>query len=340
MTRLGSGPSASFYSSEINQYVFFTRPELNLSGSTLALDRNFHSLNVFNPNSTAFMIRALLDPVFAKRHEKLCLQSQLLNYYSPFIIPMTNMLTDISGWPEYSLETESSEGGFFCENLTHARGSDRLARSYDINVGFVDLPYGPIRYLILFWLLYIDRVAMGDFVPYSKNINQRRCDYSTGIYVINVEPTGNYITSFAKGTFGFPKSFPFGDLFSFSTSEIMNKSLNKFSIPFTINFVKYFPDYLPLLMFNHTVDMFAKGVASDRTIDINDKDALKRNEGFIIPYINSTKRGYQLVWKSHGRSSPGHPDAANKMMSDDLTNYFDKVLNKDGIAEVVERRKS
>lgn len=313
---------------EVNQYVFFTRPELNLSASTLVLDRNFHSLNTLNPYSTSFMIRALLDPVFARKHEKLCLKSPLINYYSPFLTPLSNMVTDISGWPEYSLETETSEGGFYGENLTRIRGSDRLARTYDLNIGFQDAPYGPIKYLIIYWLLAADRIAMGDFTNHVKNINQRRLAYSTGIYVINTDPSGNYITSMAKGTLCFPKSFPFGDLFSFSSTERHNTSLNKFSIPFTMNHVLYLPDYLPILMFNYVVEGFAPGVEKAPELEMNATSSEDMTqEGYRLPYIKSTKKGFKLVWKLYGSPPANHGDAEAQALEKALSNLYERTYD-------------
>ena len=288
-------PKISAPNIERKSFVFITRPSLNLSAYNLSKDRILAPLNTLNPNSSAFMLRCMLDSKTYLKYRDLISRSALIDPWYAWNIPLSNYITGISGWPDYTVETETTEGGYFSENQTYVIGSDRLYRTYNFNLSFRDLPNAPILFMFFYWIYYMSAVTIGDLHPYSYYIDGRRLDYTVSIYQFNTDPTGTYITKWAKATGCFPTAVPLGDVFSFSDNNLLNVDYNNISIPFTVNNVKYM-DYWRLVEFNLLSDRYAPGIANSPEIDETHVDSFNYSG---VPYIVSSPKGFRLVWKDY-----------------------------------------
>jgi hypothetical protein len=226
---------------DLTGFTFITRPKLNLSTTSLKQDRTLMALSTTDPNSLAFAIRCYLDTNFASRPDisGLAKYSAFFEHRSPFIIPLSNCLSSISGWPDPVIDTETTEGGFHSENLTFAKGSDRLAGSYDLTLSFREIQGSIILSIIYTWLKFIDLVTKGNTVAYPEDIDARRLCYTCSIYRFVVDPSKRIITKWAKATGCFPKSIPLGAAFNINENEIFISSMANYSIPFTVNKVEY-----------------------------------------------------------------------------------------------------
>lgn len=275
--------------------VFITRPKLNLSSPNLKYERLMAPLNTYNPMSSAFMIRCLLDTYFATDPDVIPLvaDSPLLNPFSPFLLPACNGLVGISGWPDFTVETESTEGGYYSENQTYAIGSDRLYRTYNFNLTFKDVPSSPIFNLFFYWLNYMASVTLGDMLAYPFHIDALRLNYTVSIYQFIMDPTKRYILKWGKATGCFPVSLPVGDIFSFSEQSMISEGSGKLTIPFVVNNVKY-QDPLRIMDFNILVQRYAPGVMDKRIIKFN--SPYNHVKG-AVPYIVTTPRGYVLTYR-------------------------------------------
>lgn len=226
---------------EVTGLTFITRPKLNLHSSNLRQDHIMATLDTRDPYSLGFAIRCLLDTNFAQQDGifELAHMSPFINAESPFLIPLTNCLASESGWPDPSIDTETTEGGFFSENITFAKGSDRLRRSYDLTLTFRDIQGGFIAMLLYYWHRYIELVTTGEMIAYPSDIAARRLNYTCSIYRFVLDPSRKFITKFARATGCFPKSFPWGAFFNRNERESFISSGAQFSIPFQVNFVSY-----------------------------------------------------------------------------------------------------
>lgn len=293
--------------------TFITRPRLNFSSISLRMNSVLATLDTYRPDSVAFMIRALLDTKLATGGRdsivasmedieffKLVQQSPLVDARNPFNPVLTNCLTDISGWPDFTIETETTEGGYHSEDFTFARGSDMNYRSTELSLGFRDLQGGIVMSMFYYWSYYIALQCKFRVMAYLDDIYERRLNYDCAIYRFTFDPSREVIVSWAKATGCFPKTTPIGAKFNVSQGEVYSSSATKFTMPFVANKVEYMdPDILK--DFNTLVSRYWPSI-EDVIQKQNGKSKLQIAaneiaENFVgIPYIVSTNRGIELKY--------------------------------------------
>ena len=221
--------------------TFITRPELNLTTSSIRQHSILATLDTLEPNSLQYTIRCLLDTTFARRADNKARSetAPFLNNELPFITPLTNCLQSISGWPDMVLDTETTEGGFFSEDQTFVKGSDFNNRSYDFSLTFRDIQGGFIMSLFLYWIYWMALAARGTVIPYPETISDRNLCYTCSIYRFVLDPSLKTITKWSKATGCFPKSVPIGNSFNINEKEHFLSSNIQFTIPFQVNHVEY-----------------------------------------------------------------------------------------------------
>lgn len=270
---------------EVAGLTFITRPKLNFSSPSLRMDGMLASLDTLDPTSFPFAIRCLLDTKFSRstRAVDLAASCPFFNHLLPFQVPLSNFLSSISGFPDRTLDTYTTEGGFFCESQTIVAGDDQLARNYDLTLTFREVQGGFIMAIFLYWLHYMGMVARGETVAYPEDIAARRLNYTVSIYRFVLDPSLRCITKWAKATGCFPKSVPIGNAFNYGDRESYLSATNQFSVTFTANHIEYMN---PLIFqeFNRLVDRYAgNNWRAGRIIT----DPSKASSNFIgIPYID------------------------------------------------------
>jgi len=281
---------------EVAGFTFITRPKLNLSTTSLRQDRIMAVLDNADPVSLLFAIRCYLDTEYAKRSDisRLAMTCPFFNEASPFIIPLTNNLISVAGWPDPVLEPETTDGGFFSEDMTIVKGSDRLNRTYEVTLTFRDIQGGFIIFLLYFWLRFIELVVRGDTVAYPQDISARRVCYTCSIYRFVLDPSRQYITKWSKATGCWPRTIPIGNFFNFGERENFLHSAMQYSIPFTVNKVEIM-DPIIFRDFNTIVKRFSGyNDTSIRTLSVVPTDP---NHNFIgLPYIDIYQGLNQLLW--------------------------------------------
>lgn len=274
---------------EISGFVFITRPELNFSTTSLKQDRILSMLNTLDPSSMAFAVRCLLDTKFCKNHLEAAESCRLIDQRSPFILPLTNCLTGISGWPDYILDTETTEGGFFSEDLTFAKGSDELNKTYELTLTFRDLQGGVILSLLYLWIRTIGLMTKGRLMPYPDFIRHNRLCYTSSIYCFTLDPSLHCISKWAKATGCFPVSSPIGSVFNFNEGENTILASQNLSIPFTTNHISYM-DPMILHEFNMITERFHPELANigktDRTSSLMEVSRIADFNYIGLPHID------------------------------------------------------
>jgi hypothetical protein len=217
-----------------------------------------------------------------------------LDNRSPFITPLTNCLIGMSGWPDYVIDTETTEGGYHSENLTFAKGSDRLSGSYDLSLTFRDIQGGFILALLYIWIKFIDLVTKGTVVPYTEDIEFRRLCYTCSIYRFVLDPSKRYITKWAKATGCFPKSVPLGPAFNINEHESFISSTASYSIPFSANKIEYM-DPIILQEFNMVMKRSYSAIDTSlmKTVPI---DAYYNYKG--LPYIDIGGGKNEIIFRA------------------------------------------
>lgn len=250
---------------ESSGLTFITRPELNLTLSSIKQDDTLAMLASDDPNSIAFGIKCMLDARLARGEVagperstiELASKSQLIDNRLPFIVPLCNSIESITGFPDLTLDTETSDGGYMGEDQTTARGSDLMQNTNDISISFKEI-HGGINMAILYYWVYwtILAVQRGTVVAYPDDIAELRMCYTTSIYRFVLDPKKRTILKWAKATGCFPVNVPIGNTFNFSEGEDFLSAAMKFSVTFKANHIEYFSPSI-FLDFNKLMARFA-----------------------------------------------------------------------------------
>lgn len=226
---------------EYRGMTFITRPKLNFTSRSLAQDTQMQMLNTYDPDGFPFAIRCTLDTNFSKLPSVLTLANdcQFFNAASAFNIPLSNALVGMTGWPDVTLDVETSNGGYFSEDQTIVRGTDWGRRTYDFSLTFRDFQGGFVMGMLYYWIRAMGLLATGVMTPYTEDIDQFRLCYTCSIYRFVLDPSKQYILKWAKATGCFPFSTPIGDIFNFSSGDEYIPTSREFTIPFKVNHVSY-----------------------------------------------------------------------------------------------------
>lgn len=329
-------------------YTFITRPRLNLSGANLKQHPVMNTLYSDAKDSIPFMIRALLDtklcrgnPLFRKNQSvvspnteenmfsKKVLESGLVDFINPFMVPLCNALQGISGFPDFAIQEETTEGDFHSGDYTFAKGSDMNNRTQELSLEFKDVPGSVILSIFYYWCLVIALQAKGVMMAYPDDIYEQRLNYTVSIYRFVMDMAKQNVLWWAKATGCFPKSAPIGALFNVSPGDVHISSAMNFTIPFVANDVKV-NDPGILMDFNQLMINYTGGnIRSDSLMSEIPMDNPVYNYN-ALPYIKADEWGVRLVWKASSIYEDVLPvrvarDADNKPVKDDEGNY--KVQN-------------
>jgi len=276
-------------------YVFIGRPVLNLRSSSLRQDRILALIDTISSNTVAFYIRCMLDPIFSNKIEisNIIEHSNLLNNQLPFIPLLTNTIKTMSGWPDPVLNTESTEGGFFSENFTFAKGFDDLRKSVTLTLNFRDIQGSPVLSLFTIWFRFIHLVTRGIVLAYNKYIEERKMCYSCSIYRFVLDTSGKYIKYWGKATGSFPLSYPIGGYLNYDVTSPISNFGNDISIPFMVNAPEMM-DPIILNDFNMWIKRFCPYIENYEVLT-QDEQIYNNFKG--IPFINISSGSNELEWR-------------------------------------------
>lgn len=278
---------------ELTGFTFITRPHCNLSTSNLASASHFAPLVHAGPKSLPYAIRCWLDTSFASEvHGSDGKACPFVDYKNPFLVPLCNRLSNLSGWPDFSVATETSEGGFYSENQTVAIGGDQLARGYDFTLNFDEMTNGLIMSIFDYWSQYISMIGDGRLHQYMSDIEHHLMGYTVSIYRFITDHTGRNITRWAKATGCYPKNIPTGTAFNKNKGEGIITATNDVAITFQVHRAEYNNPRI-LWEFNTLVNRYM-GAWNDRSMELGNNIS---NNFLGVPYITQRNGRTQLVWR-------------------------------------------
>lgn len=252
---------------EMAGLTFITRPTLNLHTSNLRMDSILATLASNDEKTLAFAMRYMLDTRLAgvnpqpgdkgaSARRQLAATSPFLNEKSPFLIPLSNCLKSITGFPDLILDTYTTPGGYMSEDQSIALGSDMFARSFDLTLTFRDIPGGFIRAMLLYWIWWISLTTRGTVVPYPVDEAARLLCYTCSIYRLVLDATLTRVVAAAKATGCFPFMLPVGNLFNINERENYLSAGAEFSVQFKVNHFEAFDAHI-FSDFNTLHEIFA-----------------------------------------------------------------------------------
>lgn len=281
---------------ECADITLMTRPCLPMQDSSLRQDDFLSLFDTYDCNSIAFIIRCYMDTFFSKyaatqKATDAIAACPSFNRYSPWLIPVCNGITSISGFPDPYLETETTEGGFHQEDQTYAKGGLGLFRSVDLNLTFKDPQGGPLMLLFQLWVTCIQMLRSGQIMAYKEFVDAQMLPYTVSIYRFNLDPSKTFITNFCKVTGCFPKSVPIGAIMNTSENERFISSSGRYSIPFVGNVVEYNRPSI-IYDFNKLAHRYCPGIGGCENIP-----NLTRHNMSGLPYIVDSPNGLMYVHK-------------------------------------------
>ena len=236
--------------------TFFTRPELNLSSDNVRAHRHLAPLLSTDDKSLQRIIRCLLDKRLASgSNVGGTITSPLVDEKQAFIPMLTNHLLSISGWPDLTVGTMTSDEGMYKEAFSMVDGISVNYTTYDITANFRNIAGDPITALFLIWIRYASFVYEGVLVPYPEKIINNEIDYNTRIYRLVLDHSKTYVKKIAACGASFPTSTPIGNAFNFDHDRPIDNANDQISIPFRCMGAMYQDDIL-ISEFNKSADLF------------------------------------------------------------------------------------
>lgn len=264
---------------ESHGYVFFTRPDLNLSYHNLAQDRQFSLMLNNPPDSTWGYVRSVLAMRGSRDYP-----SPFVNPNNPFIPILTNNLKNLSGWNEITMEASTSESGVFNEAISWADGFNKDYSVKSLNATFKNQIGDPLNKLFTVWVRYAMMVKDGTMDPYIDYLIGNKMDYNTRIYVIVLDETKRFIQSIAACGAGFPLNSQLAAKFDYTEDKPLKDNSNEISIQFQIMGSEY-DDPILMKEFNILVDSVCPQIARGQYIKLTDSNK-KAHNMLAIPRIN------------------------------------------------------
>lgn len=270
----------------IREYLFFTKPDLNLIGG----DEEY---GPFNPshdlNSNIRSASPFIATAYARnKNAVLQLQNSVVKHDGqkcPFMYLLSNALTgklDLPGISDDSTETTSNLYGTSIAYRGHSYKSDV---GFDFSLSFEDTPQLEVYTLAKTYDEYHRLVKLGECSPKKKYITNHILDDQFSIYKFMVGEDGETILYWAKLTGVYIKDVP-RDAFS-------DPSDFKFSLSFHAQFVE---DMSPMIIqeFNSVVAAYS-GIGADRALHPK-----KYSSGYLPVYeINSGFNGVNNEWAKY-----------------------------------------
>lgn len=269
-------------------FTFFTRPQLNLSRPNITNYRGFYNLLTSNELSYQRFTRMMLDPRLG--HNRTDITCPFVNNRNPFISILTNNIVSVSGWPDLTVPTYTSETGLYGQEHSFVDGVTNHFESFDLDITFKNTRGNPLVYLFYIWIKYETLVFEGVLNPYIDMVTENEIDYNTRIYRIVLDQQKRYVRYIAATGASFPINVPTGNLFDYNTDTPYNTANSEINIRFRSLGFTAFEDILKL-EFNKTTAIFNPDIAKIVKYDLEDKTDITRtrDDGSVVYRIPGTK---------------------------------------------------
>lgn len=262
-------------------FTFFTRPQLNLSSLNITNYRGFYNLMTSNKISYQMFTRLLLDPRLGYAQTHSC---PFVDNMNPFMSVLTNNLVSVSGWPDLSVPTHTSETGLYGEEHSFVDGVTNQLECFDLDFTFNNTKGNPLIYLFYTWIKYETLVFEGILNPYLDMITEYEIDYNTRVYRIVLDQKKRYLTYIAATGASFPINVPTSNLFDYNIDTPYNTKNSEINIRFRNNGFTAFEDILKL-EFNEAVAIFNPEIRKILKFDMgSSSDDAKAREDGSVPY--------------------------------------------------------
>lgn len=277
--------------------TFFTRPQLNLTTLNVSNYRGFYNLLTSEQLSYQRYTRLMLDPRLGYSDNGL--KCPFVDPFNPFIPILTNNLVSISGWPDLTAPTYTSESGLYGEEISFVDGVTNHFESFDVDATFKNTRGNPLLYFFYTWIKYSTLVFEGILNPYLDMITENEIDYNTRIYRLVMDSTKRYVTYIGYTGASFPLNVPTGNLFDYNTDSPFNTKNSEINIRFRSMGFLAFEDFMKY-EFNNCVSIFNPEIRKIFKHDLSGRldHSVLREDGTVayqVPGCNYVKIPHYLL---------------------------------------------
>jgi hypothetical protein len=267
-------------------YVFFTRPDLNLSAE---LNIPSHGVVAGASEYSPLMMNMLASHAGITSYLMGRNGSQSDNSHS-FIPILTHCCTgfDIS---DETLDTVETGETFTGWKMNYGTSLVRSKSSGTLQIGFTDDNMLSVFKIIKVWIEYISSVYRGLITPKPEYAERHILDYAISIYYFLCNATGEDILFYTKYTGCFPTAAP-----SSNFSDTLGNRIKRpnYSVPFAY---ARKDDFNPLIIaeFDNLAD-----TSNFKFLPIYNKETLRNHKSFVgAPFVDTQDgaRLFKLRWR-------------------------------------------
>lgn len=241
--------------------VFFTKPAMNLSYDNVSSTRMLSVLKDYDVNSISNAIRCMLCPEWIDNNAKLrddinkgMARSAITDDKNPFLTVLSNSLQSLSGWPDWSVDSYTSNEGYMKEQVSWVDDTFNIYNTFDLTSNFYNMEGNPVLDIVRIWLEYATRVSTGEMGPDPWYIVANRIDYQSKIYRFTLDRSRTFVQK-AGCTIAYPIAVPNGASYNYADDKPYNDDNAILSIPWRCIGAEY-DDPIIIKEFNRTVSRF------------------------------------------------------------------------------------
>src|SRR5690606_25504599 len=228
--------------------TFFTRPNLNLAYDNISRIRSLTPLLTTKEQTLQRAVRCMLD-----RQLKLSAPG-IFDNHQTFMPFLSNSMISISGWPDINMNVYSSTEGVAKESWIMTDSIADINNRFTLTATFQNTLGDPITLIFHTWLVYMGGVYTGKLDPHMEDIRYNEMDYTTRIYRLIMDRSGQFVQKVAACGYAVPSAISIGGSFYYSRDAVYNEELNQITVPFECVGAMY-NDPILLKEFNMSVEM-------------------------------------------------------------------------------------
>lgn len=281
--------------------TFFTRPRCNLSYDNLAASRVLSPLMTDKRMSYQAYIRDILDPVSVQKPgRKNC---PLIDPRQAFIPIMSNLLMNVSGFPDIVSSCWTSNPGLYQEEYSLPDGPVKLYNTFDITCNFRNIDGDPLTGLFMAWREYYGLSYEGAILPHPDAIVEDEADFFTAIYRLVTNRDMTHVQKIAR-TIAYPISINIGSAFNYDVNTLRASENDQITVTFRCHGCEYM-DPILLHEFNWCQELYFNPQLGDKTRKSNfvklKKEEIMYYNFLAFPWINANPTdgetpGHALEW--------------------------------------------
>jgi hypothetical protein len=255
-------------------YLFFTRPQLNMTTENIVRNRKMSMLLTKQEKSIGRWIRNTLDPRLAVKTSNATdmakyfddtdeiLKCPLVDEKYAFIPLLTNSLVTASGWPDKVSGIYTSEPNVYKDVYMQVDSLPNTREPLQLDLTFHNSINDPIFHLFDIWDDYGMHTFAGSMKPYYDHIIQTEKDNETRVFRIVLDASGRYLTRIAATRPGLIAGMSHGSFYDYDANATFIPGTETISARLSFPSAEY-NDPILIKEFNITVGMFNPEILSD-----------------------------------------------------------------------------